>query len=66
MNTPQVLQITSPDGHVNHAVFMLPDGDGPFAGVVAINGGTSGQSVDGLVAQADARVFAFLVQHLRR
>jgi len=47
--TSQLLDIAAADGHVCHAVFELPDGRGPFPGVVAIHGGMGSQTADALM-----------------
>jgi len=46
---PEILEITSPDGYKNNAVLKLPDGDGPFPGVVAIHGGMGSQTEEVLM-----------------
>jgi len=52
MPQPELLSIRAADGYVCQAVLQVPEGQGPFPGVVAIHGGMGSQPAAALMAIA--------------
>jgi len=49
---PELIEVTSSDGRTCKGVLRLPEGEGPFPGVVAMHGGMGDQTDEELMAMA--------------
>lgn len=59
----EIAEIRAGDGTSSPAVLRVPEGDPPFAGVVAVHGGMGARSESELVGYATTKLPAYLFQH---
>jgi dipeptidyl aminopeptidase/acylaminoacyl peptidase len=55
---PERIEVEAPDGHYCYGVLELPEGPGPFPGVVAVHGGMDSQEPEWLLELATSDRFA--------